>query len=69
MNSPFRIQKFSVPYESKQRSNTTKLTADKYQRLTPLKHILYRPDSYIGSAVLSDEQVCILHFIFTANNF
>ncbi|VDK76823.1 unnamed protein product, partial [Litomosoides sigmodontis] len=51
-----RNQKFSVPYESEQRATVAKLAAEKYQRLTPLKHILYRPDSYIGSAFLSDEQ-------------
>uniref|UniRef100_A0AAF5PQF5 DNA topoisomerase 2 n=1 Tax=Wuchereria bancrofti TaxID=6293 RepID=A0AAF5PQF5_WUCBA len=44
----------TVPHE--QQAITAKLAVEKYQRLTPLKHILYRPDSYIGSAFLSDEQ-------------
>lgn len=46
----------SVPYESEQPSTSAKSVTERYQRLTPLKHILYRPDSYIGSAFLSDEQ-------------
>ncbi|OZC09446.1 hypothetical protein X798_03402 [Onchocerca flexuosa] len=52
----FSVQRFSVPYESEQQGTNAKLAVEKYQRLTPLKHILYRPDSYIGSAFLSDEQ-------------
>uniref|UniRef100_A0A0R3RLF2 DNA topoisomerase 2 n=1 Tax=Elaeophora elaphi TaxID=1147741 RepID=A0A0R3RLF2_9BILA len=46
----------NVPRESEEQTTIAKLAAEKYQRLTPLKHILYRPDSYIGSAFLSDEQ-------------
>ncbi|VDK81832.1 unnamed protein product, partial [Onchocerca ochengi] len=45
-----------IPHESEQQGISAKLAVEKYQRLTPLKHILYRPDSYIGSAFLSDEQ-------------
>ncbi|VDO31503.1 unnamed protein product, partial [Onchocerca flexuosa] len=50
------ISNSNVPYESEQQGTNAKLAVEKYQRLTPLKHILYRPDSYIGSAFLSDEQ-------------
>lgn len=63
------IQRFPVPHESEQQATIAKLAVEKYQRLTPLKHILYRPDSYIGSAFLSDEQVCIHHFPFTTDSF
>ncbi|EJD75625.1 DNA topoisomerase 2 [Loa loa] len=46
----------SVPHEPEEQTTIAKMAVKTYQRLTPLKHILYRPDSYIGPAFLSDEQ-------------
>ncbi|MCP9259648.1 DNA topoisomerase 2 [Dirofilaria immitis] len=46
----------NILHKSEPQVTNNKLSVEKYQRLTPLKHILYRPDSYIGSAFLSDEQ-------------
>ncbi|VDN07914.1 unnamed protein product [Thelazia callipaeda] len=54
------LQRFSTD-SSEHPVTVPKAAAEKYQRLTPLKHILYRPDSYIGSAFLSDEQPVFIY--------